>query len=370
MIEAGGLWIIGTERHESRRIDNQLRGRSGRQGDPGRSTFFLSLEDDLLRIFGGDRMDGMLRKLGLEEGEAIVHPWVNKAIEKAQAKVEARNFDIRKNLLKYDDVVNDQRKILFEQRCEILEAEDIAGFIRDIRHDLIDDLVEEHMPDRGYAENWTAEACEEQLGTVFGRKFGLSGWIEDEGLGREAVRERLQSESAMMAAAREAEYGREVLSEVEKVLSLRVLDSLWREHLESLDHLRSIIGFRGYAQRNPLIEYKAEAFSMFEELQDRFRARLIQELMRIRIVRQLPPDERQNLSEPAASSPSPPRALARPSAMALAAAGAAAGAAAAARGGPPTTQPRVAAGSAAGRKIGRNDPCPCGSGRKFKRCCG
>ena len=370
VIEAGGLWIIGTERHESRRIDNQLRGRSGRQGDPGRSTFFLSLEDDLLRIFGGDRMDGMLRKLGLEEGEAIVHPWVNKAIEKAQAKVEARNFDIRKNLLKYDDVVNDQRKILFEQRCEILEAEDIAGFIRDIRHDLIDDLVEEHMPDRGYAENWTAEACEEQLGTVFGRKFGLSGWIEDEGLGREAVRERLQSESAMMAAAREAEYGREVLSEVEKVLSLRVLDSLWREHLESLDHLRSIIGFRGYAQRNPLIEYKAEAFSMFEELQDRFRARLIQELMRIRIVRQLPPDERQNLSEPAASSPSPPRALARPSAMALAAAGAAAGAAAAARGGPPTTQPRVAAGSAAGRKIGRNDPCPCGSGRKFKRCCG
>ncbi len=370
VIDAGGLWIIGTERHESRRIDNQLRGRSGRQGDPGRSTFFLSLEDDLLRIFGGDRMDGMLRKLGLEEGEAIVHPWVNKAIEKAQSKVEARNFDIRKNLLKYDDVVNDQRKILFEQRREILEAEDTTGFVRDIRHDLIDDLVEEHMPDRGYAENWTTEACEEQLGVVFGRKFGLPGWIEDEGLGREAVRERLQSESAMMAAAREAEFGREVHSEVEKVLSLRVLDSLWREHLESLDHLRSIIGFRGYAQRNPLIEYKAEAFSMFEELQDRFRARLVQELMRIRIVRQPPPDERQDLSEPAASSPSSPRALARPPAMALAAAGAAAGAAAAARGGRPSAQPGVGPGAVAGRKVGRNDPCPCGSGKKFKRCCG
>ena len=258
MIEAGGLWIIGTERHESRRIDNQLRGRSGRQGDPGRSTFFLSLEDDLLRIFGGDRMDGMLRKLGLEEGEAIVHPWVNKAIEKAQGKVEARNFDIRKNLLKYDDVVNDQRKILFDQRREILETDDIGVFIRDIRHDLIDDLVEEHLPDRGYAENWTTPECERQLQEVFGRRFGLSAWIEDERLGRDAIRERLQGESDMVAAAREAEFGREVLSEVERAFSLRVLDSLWREHLESLDHLRSIIGFRGYAQRNPLIEYKAE----------------------------------------------------------------------------------------------------------------
>ena len=371
VIEAGGLWIVGTERHESRRIDNQLRGRSGRQGDPGRSTFFLSLEDDLLRIFGGDRMDGMLRKLGLEEGEAIVHPWVNKAIEKAQGKVEARNFDIRKNLLKYDDVVNDQRKILFDQRREILEAEEIGVFIRDIRHDLIDDLVEEHLPDRGYAENWTTSECELQLEEVFGRRFGLAAWIEDERLSREAIRERLHGEGDMIAAAREEEFGREVLSEVERAFSLRVLDSLWREHLESLDHLRSIIGFRGYAQRNPLIEYKAEAFAMFEDLQDRFRVRLTRELMRIRILREPPPEQRQQLPEQVngnaptrdtAPSPAPTRAPA----MALAAAGAAA----AARGGPAQMQTPAGRRVQDGRKVGRNDPCPCGSGKKYKRCCG
>ena len=378
VIEAGGLWIIGTERHESRRIDNQLRGRSGRQGDPGRSTFFLSLEDDLLRIFGGDRMDGMLRKLGLEEDEAIVHPWVNKAIEKAQSKVEARNFDIRKNLLKYDDVVNDQRKILFEQRREILESDDIGGFIRDIRHDLVEDLVDEHMPDRGYAENWTTEACEEQLQDVFGRKFGLANWIEEEGLGRDSIRERLLAEGDMIAAARDTEFGREVLSQIERAFSLRVLDSLWREHLESLDHLRSIIGFRGYAQRNPLIEYKAEAFSMFEDLQDRFRIRLIRELMRIRIMRQPPAPVEQSTDHGRTEQVVPNSAPSASPAMASVMGGeAVAGRASLPDQALAPTAPvpmpdrgNAAVRSPGGRKVGRNEPCPCGSGRKYKRCCG
>ncbi len=396
VIQAGGLWIVGTERHESRRIDNQLRGRSGRQGDPGRSTFFLSLEDDLLRIFGGDRMDGMLTKLGLEEGEAIVHPWVNKAIEKAQGKVEARNFDIRKNLLKYDDVVNDQRKVLFEQRREILESGEIAEFVGGIRHDLIEDLIDEHMPDRGYVENWTVEAFDEQLTEIFGQPVGVAGWIEDEGLDRETVRERIAEETDRIAASRNAEFGPEVRAQVERSFTLSVLDGVWREHLEALDHLRSTIGFRGYAQRNPLIEYKAEAFSLFEELQDRFRERLVRGLMNLRIVRQPPPPEaRRSLPAQAAGASPPETGTPAPTRMpalgpaqnsgqgpALAAAGggpalaldrlplsapaqAHPGAAVQAAGGGGT-----APGHVVGRKVGRNDSCPCGSGKKFKRCCG
>jgi len=391
VVQAGGLWIIGTERHESRRIDNQLRGRSGRQGDPGRSTFFLSLEDDLMRVFGGDRVDGMLRKLGLEEDEAIVHPWVNKAIEKAQGKVEARNFDIRKNLLKYDDVVNDQRKVLFGQRREILEAEDLRAFVREMREDLMDDLVERHLPDRGFEENWTLDELERQLEGVFGARFGVEGWIEGEGLSRDGVRERLAFAAEELASAKEAEYGRETMAHLERAMALNCLDSLWREHLESLDHLRSTIGFRGYAQRNPLIEYKAEAFGMFESLQDQFRVRLARQMARVRIVRR----------EPEAAAPLPPP---LPSAAGFARAPDAArpetaggrvaseppafpsnagslpnmvrrGAGSAPVGDPPADLPPedrrpVAVRAAGGAKVGRNAPCPCGSGKKFKRCCG
>jgi preprotein translocase subunit SecA len=289
-IAAGGLYVIASERHESRRIDNQLRGRSGRQGDPGRSKFFLSLQDDLMRIFGSDRMDGMLQKLGLKEGEAIVHPWINKAVERAQKKVEARNFDIRKNVLKYDDVLNDQRKVIFDERVELMESKDLSEFVSDMRRDVIDDLVSKHIPKRAYAEQWDADGLKTAVVNYFGLDLPMHEWVTEEGIAEDDIRFRLE-EAAEKAAAEKAErFGPEIMIYVERSIVLQTLDNLWREHIVNLDHLRSVIGFRGYAQRDPLQEYKAEAFELFQALLNNLRQAVTGQLSRVELVQQPAPE--------------------------------------------------------------------------------
>jgi preprotein translocase subunit SecA len=260
---AGGLYIIGTERHESRRIDNQLRGRSGRQGDEGGSKFYLSLEDDLMRIFGSERMDGMLKKLGLEDGEAIVHPWINKALEKAQQKVEARNFDIRKNLLKFDDVMNDQRKVIYEQRKELMASEDVSTTILDMRHNVVESLVAQCIPEKAYQEQWDTAALHEEGLRLFGIDLPVDDWAKEEGVADEQILERISDAANRKMAEKAATWGLEVMRDVEKNLLLQVLDQVWKEHLLALDHLRQGIGLRAYAQKDPLNEYKGEAFDMF-----------------------------------------------------------------------------------------------------------
>ncbi len=266
VLEAGGLFVLGTERHESRRIDNQLRGRAGRQGDPGDSKFYLSLEDDLMRIFGGDRMDGMLRKLGLDEGEAITHPWINKALEKAQSKVEARNFDIRKNLLKYDDVMNDQRKVIFEHRIELMEDEDVSETISDMRHDVADQLVTQHIPEKAFAEQWDTKGLNERVKEIFALDLPIEEWAEEEGIADDEIHDRLKQAVDEAAAKKAVDLGSDNIRNVEKWFLLQTLDNLWREHLVTLDHLRQVIGLRGYGQRDPLNEYKTETFVLFENL--------------------------------------------------------------------------------------------------------
>jgi preprotein translocase subunit SecA len=265
-LAAGGLCIIGTERHESRRIDNQLRGRSGRQGDPGRSKFFLSLQDDLMRIFGSDRMDGMLKKLGLKEDEAIVHPWINKALEKAQQKVEARNFEIRKNLLKYDDVMNDQRKVIYEQRHELIEAKEVAETVTDMRHQVIEDLVAACIPEKAYVEQWDVERLARECRTTLGLDLPVEDWAKEEGIAELEIRERIIDESDRKMAQKAVAYGPDMLRMAEKSLLLQILDHLWKEHLLHLDHLRQGIHLRGYGQRDPLNEYKREAFDLFDAM--------------------------------------------------------------------------------------------------------
>ncbi len=259
-LAAGGLCVLGTERHESRRIDNQLRGRSGRQGDPGRSVFYLSLEDDLMRIFGSDRLDGMLQKLGLKEGEAIVHPWINKALEKAQQKVEARNFDIRKNLLKYDDVMNDQRKVVFEQRVDLMKDETVVETIADMRHSVVDELVSKHIPENVYPEQWNTAGLKEEVARVLNLDLPVDQWAKEEGIADEEIRTRIERRADEHMAAKVAQWGTDVMRYVEKSILLQTLDHLWREHLIMLEHLRQVVGLRGYAQRDPLNEYKSEAF--------------------------------------------------------------------------------------------------------------
>jgi preprotein translocase subunit SecA len=260
---AGGLYIIGTERHESRRIDNQLRGRSGRQGDPGGSKFYLSLEDDLMRIFGSERMDGMLQKLGLEEGEAIVHPWINKALEKAQQKVEARNFDIRKNLLKFDDVMNDQRKVIYEQRKELMNSNDVSATVIDMRHNVIENLVSNCIPEKAYQEQWDTAGLHEEGMRLFGLDLPVDDWAKEEGVADEQILDRILDATNKKMAEKAATWGPDVMREVEKNLLMQVLDQVWKEHLLALDHLRQGIGLRAYGQKDPLNEYKGEAFDMF-----------------------------------------------------------------------------------------------------------
>ncbi len=367
-LDAGGLYVLATERHESRRIDNQLRGRSGRQGDPGRSKFYLSLQDDLMRIFGSDRMDGMLQKLGLKEGEAIVHPWINKALEKAQKKVEARNFDIRKNLLKFDDVMNDQRTVVFDQRLELMDGESVADTVTEMRHEVIESLVAEHIPEKAYAEQWDSDGLAEKVRETLNLELPIKDWAEEEGIAEDDIHERLREAADKAATERSERFGGDVMSYVEKSIILQTLDHLWREHLVNLDHLRSVIGFRGYGQRDPLQEYKAEAFELFQSMLVNLRQMVTSQLMRVEIVQQAseapqpqPPEMEGHHIDPQTGDDEMARAE-RTSATA-------AGIIAAATGQVAPEQRNPEDPSTWG-KVGRNEACPCGSGKKFKHCHG
>jgi preprotein translocase subunit SecA len=350
----GGLYIIGSERHESRRIDNQLRGRAGRQGDPGRTKFYLSLEDDLMRIFGSDRLDTMLTRLGLKEGEAIIHPWINKALEKAQQKVEARNFDIRKNLLKFDDVQNDQRKAIFDQRIDLMRDQNVAETVADMRHGLVDDLVAKHVPEHAYAEQWDVAGLKEELKRVLDLDLPVDEWAKEEGIADEEMLTRIEQRVDELMAAKSAQFGPDVMRYVEKSVLLQTLDHLWREHLVMLDHLRQVIGLRGYGQRDPLQEYKSEAFSLFEALIAHLREAVTAQLVRVEIV---PPDEQPELPEMVAHKLDPNTGEDE---MAFAQASLA----------PVAAADRDPQNPATWGKVGRNEDCPCGSGKKFKHCHG
>jgi preprotein translocase subunit SecA len=357
-LTAGGLYVIGTERHESRRIDNQLRGRSGRQGDPGASKFFLSLQDDLMRIFGSERMDAILTRLGLEPGEAITHPWVNKALEKAQQKVEARNFEIRKNILKYDDVLNAQRKVIFDQRKEIMSSEDVSDQIADFREDVVESLVASHIPQKAYAEQWDAAGLHDEVAKIFGVELPVLAWTKEEGIADEEVRERIQKAVESRAAERAANFGLDVTRYVEKAILLQTLDSNWREHIVNLDHLRQYVGLRGYGQRDPLNEYKSEAFELFEALLAKLRSDVVEQLMHVQIQTGEPPPELAPRPLPAmqASHIDP---LTGEDEMAD---------------GPQFRQvptgPVDPNDPTTWAKVQRNALCPCGSGRKYKHCHG
>src|SRR4249920_2545179 len=294
-LAAGGLFVLGTERHESRRIDNQLRGRSGRQGDPGHSKFFLSLEDDLMRIFGSDKLDSMLQRLGLKENEAIVHSWINKALEKAQQKVEARNFDIRKNLLKFDNVMNDQRKVIFDQRVEWMSDDTSAEIVADMRHAAIEDLVSKHVPEIAYPEQWDIKGLDREVRGILTLALPLRAWAEEEGITVDDVRDRITRRADEWMAGKVAKWGPEVMRYVEKSILLQTLDHLWREHLVMLEHLRQVIGLRGYGQRDPLNEYKSEGYNLFEAMSTNLREAVTAQLMRIEIRAAPPPEETQNL---------------------------------------------------------------------------
>jgi preprotein translocase subunit SecA len=374
-LAAGGLFVLGTERHESRRIDNQLRGRSGRQGDPGHSKFFLSLEDDLMRIFGTDKLDGMLTRLGLKENEAIVHPWINKALEKAQQKVEARNFDIRKNILKFDNVMNDQRKVIFDQRIEWMDDAASADVVADMRHNAIDDLVAKHVPENAYPEQWDTPGLKEELKRVLSLDLPVEDWAKEEGIADEEIFSRVERRADEHMAAKVAQWGSDVIRYVEKSILLQTLDHLWREHLVMLDHLRQVIGLRGYGQRDPLNEYKAEAFSLFEAMSQSLREAVTAQLMRVEIMPQ--PVEQQALPAMEAHKIDPTTgedemALAMAGAETLARHGIGGGAAAAAAVAPRTVPAaeRNPTDPTSWGKVGRNEPCPCGSGKKFKHCHG
>jgi preprotein translocase subunit SecA len=363
-LAAGGMFVLGTERHESRRIDNQLRGRSGRQGDPGRSKFFLSLEDDLMRIFGSDKLDGMLTKLGLKEDEAIVHPWINKALEKAQQKVEARNFDARKNILKFDNVMNDQRKVIFDQRVDLMKDEHVADTVADMRHAVIDDLVAKHVPENAYPEQWDVAGLKTELERVLSLDIPVDAWAKEEGIADEELISRIDRRADEHMAAKVAQWGPDVIRYVEKSILLQTLDHLWREHLLMLEHLRQVVGLRGYGQRDPLNEYKSESFTLFEALIAKLREAVTAQLMRVEIVQAPPEDEQQNLPYMEAHKVDPSTGEDEMSfanaPLAPAMMGNGNGAAANVNPNDPTTW----------GKVGRNDACPCGSGKKYKHCHG
>ena len=362
-LAAGGLFVLGTERHESRRIDNQLRGRSGRQGDPGRSKFFLSLEDDLMRIFGSDKLDGMLTKLGLKEGEAIVHPWINKALEKAQQKVEARNFDIRKNILKFDNVMNDQRKVIFEQRVEWMQDTVVAEIVADMRFAVIDSLVSKHVPENAYPEQWDVAGLKDELKRVLSLDIPVDQWAKEEGIADEELLARVERMADEHMAAKVAQWGPDVVRYVEKSILLQTLDHLWREHLVMLEHLRQVIGLRGYGQRDPLNEYKTEAFNLFEAMGDQLREAVTAQLMRVEIVQQPPPEEQSQLPYMEAHKIDPTTGedtMMAEATLAPAMAG----------NGTESALARDPNDPATWGKVGRNEVCPCGSGKKYKHCHG
>ena len=358
VLEAGGLFVLASERHESRRIDNQLRGRSGRQGDPGKTCFFLSLEDDLMRIFGSERLDKVLSTLGMEEGEAIIHPWVNKSLERAQSKVEARNFDIRKQLLKFDDVMNDQRIAIFEQRLDIMRAEDQTEIIDDMRNDVIDDLINVHIPPKSYPDQWDLGGLKDAVKEGINLDLPIDDWANEEGVDDELLTERIEDAANSMMANKTKAFGKEAMQQVEKQLLLQTIDTKWREHLITLEHLRSVVGFRGYAQRDPLNEYKNEAFQLFERLLNGLRYDVTKQLS---IVRPLTDAERKAMiakfldeqKKPMETSKTASsKAIKSNSSMPLGAKT------------PPEQMPK------GWQATGRNELCPCGSGKKFKHCHG
>lgn len=365
-LDAGGLMIIGTERHESRRIDNQLRGRSGRQGDSGASRFFLSLEDDLMRIFGSDRLDSMLQKLGIEDDEAIIHPWVNKALEKAQQKVEARNFDIRKNLLKFDDVMNDQRKVIYEQRREIMTATDVAETVADMRDDVILDMVARCIPAKAYSEQWEIHALHEEALRLIGVDLPIKDWAKEEGVDGEEISTRILDAGKRKMAEKAVNFGPEMMRMAEKNLLLQLLDQSWKDHLLSLDHLRQGIGLRAYAQRDPLNEYKSESFNMFEDMLNRLRESITGVLFHLDIrvgdeENSVPlranQEMQQNIEgdmQPSSGPGDEPELRPRPDPVLKRAAEA-------------NINPDD---PATWGKIPRNAPCPCNSGKKYKHCHG
>ena len=364
VLEGGGLFVIGTERHESRRIDNQLRGRSGRQGDPGMSRFYLSLQDDLMRIFGSDRLDGMLQKLGLKDGEAIIHPWINKALEKAQQKVEARNFDIRKNLLKFDNVMNDQRKVIFDQRIGIMKGEEISETVDDLRHDIISDLITKHIPENAYAEQWDASGLRERLREAVAVDFPIEDWAKEEGIAEHEIRERVTTTTDTYYNSKREKYTVDVMRQVEKAVLLQTMDKLWREHIVTVDYLRQVIGLRSYGQRDPLNEYKTEGFTLFSEMVTHMKEAVTSQLMRVEIQTRsdadllpdqsaLPPMQVHHIDASTGMDDATPNfgsfATAAATGVALAL---------------DPTKPETWG------KVGRNDECPCGSGKKYKHCHG
>jgi preprotein translocase subunit SecA len=356
VLDAGGLFVLATERHESRRIDNQLRGRSGRQGDPGRSSFFLSLEDDLMRIFGSERLEKVLSTLGMKEGEAIVHPWVNKSLEKAQGKVEARNFDIRKTLLKFDNVMNDQRRVIFEQRLDILKADDLSETVEDMRHSMIEDLVAKHLPQGSYADQWDAEGLQAAVKEYLNLELPVTDWAEEDGVDQEVVRQRLTEAADELMAEKEKAFGADSMRTIEKQLLLQSIDGKWREHIVTLEHLRSAVNFRGYAARDPLNEYKTEAFVLFDQMLTALREDVTQKLARIR---PLSEDEQKTMMAQMRAAAESEGKLATPVGL------------------PRITPQGPALVEGFDEKDpetwgnpGRNDPCPCGSGKKFKHCHG
>ncbi|KQZ80838.1 preprotein translocase subunit SecA [Mesorhizobium sp. Root157] len=361
-LAAGGLYVLATERHESRRIDNQLRGRSGRQGDPGRSKFFLSLQDDLMRIFGSERMDSMLQKLGLKEDEAIIHPWINKALEKAQTKVEARNFDIRKNLLKYDDVSNDQRKVVFEQRIDLMDGEGLSDIVTEMREGVIEEIVAKGIPENAYPEQWNIDGLKAEVAEYLNLDLPIDDWAKEEGIAEDDIRERITEAVNAAAKDRAERFGPDVMTYVERSIVLQALDLLWREHIVNLDHLRSVVGFRGYAQRDPLQEYKQEAFELFQAMLGNLRQAVTAQLMRVELVRQAaeaPPPQApeaygQHIDASTGENDYGETALlARAEQNVIVA--------------PEDRDPQ---NPASWGKVGRNELCPCGSGKKFKHCHG
>ena len=359
--QAGGLFVIGTERHESRRIDNQLRGRSGRQGDAGASKFFLSLDDDLMRIFGSERMDGMLQRLGLKEGEAIVHSWINKALEKAQQKVEAHNFDIRKNLLKYDNVMNDQRKVVYEQRREIMDAPEIGGTIEDMRHETVEEMVKKAIPANAYAEQWNVDGLHEEVRRILNLDLPIHEWAKEEGIAEAEIEERIRRAADEKMAQKAANYGPELMRAAEKSLLLQLLDQAWKDHLLHLDHLRQGINLRAYAQRDPLNEYKREAFELFEGMLSHLRETVTTVLSYVEM----------RVNHPEDMEPQPVQGFESRQDPALAAVGGAPD-----DGALPDGMVRRVAPATVGSadeidpRTPRNAMCPCGSGKKYKHCHG
>jgi preprotein translocase subunit SecA len=384
-LEAGGLYVLATERHESRRIDNQLRGRSGRQGDPGRSKFYLALDDDLMRIFGSERMDKVLQTLGLKEGEAITHPWMNKSLETAQKKVEQRNFDIRKQILKYDDVMNDQRKVIFDQRLEIMGEDDVSETVVELRNELIDQLVTRFIPPTAYAEQWDTAGLKEQINEVFALDLPIEAWAAEEGIADEEIKERIRAAVEAKVESKTSELGPELYRQIEKMVLLQTLDHLWREHLVTLEHLRQVIGFRAYGQKDPLNEYKSEGFILFENMLGRLRENVTGQLMHV----ELAPPEDQPALQPVDLPPMMAHHVDATTGLdefeqnpELAMADAAIAGARARRNAPPEAEKRAPVQSRRGEgaadpndpatwgRVSRNALCPCGSGKKYKHCHG